>query len=254
MAFTPYIRQLGRAITADDDKWLTASVERGDVFVADEGGRIVGVAATDRRENGLFLDRLAVDPARLGTGLGSWLLVRLEEVARAKRRWRLLIVEQVSEPGGDLLGPNVSQRRTRRYHRDAVAKLEVLGVDYDVVAIRKHDQGVIMASQVAEGGDKDRFAQATNAWNIDAETCTGKKRTLGSIGSPIDVSRILASAGSLARKHFNAQDTAFRNFHWAFVGGGSRSQRDRQPSCYQENASSHFSRPLFSHNLTGVER
>ena len=83
-AFTPYLRRLGREIPADYYKWLPASIERGDVFVADEAGRVVGVAATERREDGLYLDRLAVDPAKQGTGLGSWLLVRLEEVSRAR--------------------------------------------------------------------------------------------------------------------------------------------------------------------------
>ena len=83
-AFTPYMRRLGREIPVDYYKWLPASIERGDVYVADEAGRIVGVAATERRDTGLYLDRLAVDPARQGTGLGSWLLVRLEEVARAR--------------------------------------------------------------------------------------------------------------------------------------------------------------------------
>lgn len=83
-AFTPYIRRLGREITADYYKWLAASIDRGDVYLAVEADRIVGVAATERRDSGLFLDRLAVDPARQGGGLGSWLLVRLEEVARGR--------------------------------------------------------------------------------------------------------------------------------------------------------------------------
>ena len=83
-AFTPYMKRLGRAIPPDYYKWLPASIERGDVFVADESGRIVGVAATERRDTGLYLDRLAVDPAKQGSGLGGWLLVRLEEIARAR--------------------------------------------------------------------------------------------------------------------------------------------------------------------------
>jgi GNAT superfamily N-acetyltransferase len=83
-AFTAYMKRLGREIPADYYKWLPASIDRGDVFVADEAGRIVGVAATERRDDGLYLDRLAVDPAKQGTGLGSWLLVRLEEVARSR--------------------------------------------------------------------------------------------------------------------------------------------------------------------------
>lgn len=83
-AFTPYMHRLGREIPVDYYKWLPTSIERGDVFVAEEGGLIVGVAATERRETGLFLDRLAVDPAKQGTGLGRWLLERLDEVGRAR--------------------------------------------------------------------------------------------------------------------------------------------------------------------------
>jgi GNAT superfamily N-acetyltransferase len=83
-AFTPYMQRLGREIPPDYYKWLPASIDRGDVFVADEGGRVVGVAATERRDTGLYLDRLAVDPAKQGTGLGSFLLTRLAEVARAR--------------------------------------------------------------------------------------------------------------------------------------------------------------------------
>ena len=83
-AFTPYLAKLGREIAADYYKWLPASIERGDVFVADEGGRVVGVAATEQRPAELFLDRLAVDPSKQGTGLGRWLLQRLDEVARSR--------------------------------------------------------------------------------------------------------------------------------------------------------------------------
>jgi|SRR4051812_18953663 GNAT superfamily N-acetyltransferase len=83
-AFTPYLRRLGREMSVGYYKWLPASIDHGDVFVADEGGRVVGVAATERRDDGLYLDRLAVDPAKQGSGLGSWLLVRLEEVARSR--------------------------------------------------------------------------------------------------------------------------------------------------------------------------
>ena len=83
-AFAPYLAKLGRKIPADYYKWLPASIERGDVFVAEQGGQIVGVAATERREAELFLDRLAVDPSKQGTGLGRWLLQRLDEVARSR--------------------------------------------------------------------------------------------------------------------------------------------------------------------------
>lgn len=91
-AFTPYLAKLGREIPADYYKWLPASIERGDLFVADEGGTVVGVAATERREKELFLDRLAVDPSKQGTGLGRWLLERLDEVACARGDQTLSLV------------------------------------------------------------------------------------------------------------------------------------------------------------------
>jgi ribosomal protein S18 acetylase RimI-like enzyme len=82
-AFTPYVRNLGREITAHHYMFLLAAIERGDVFFAVDGDEIVGVAATERRDGGIYIDRLGVDPARQGSGLGSFMLERLEEIARA---------------------------------------------------------------------------------------------------------------------------------------------------------------------------
>jgi GNAT superfamily N-acetyltransferase len=82
-AFTPYVRNLGREITAEHYAFLAAAIERGDVYLAVDGTEVVGVAATERREDGIYIDRLGVAPARQGTGLGSWLLVRIEEIARS---------------------------------------------------------------------------------------------------------------------------------------------------------------------------
>jgi len=82
-AFTPYVRNLGREITVDNYAFLEAAIDRGDVYFAMDGAEVVGVAATERREDGIYIDRLGVSPARQGMGLGSWLLVRIEELARA---------------------------------------------------------------------------------------------------------------------------------------------------------------------------
>ena len=68
-AFTPYIRKLGRELTADYYAWVGAAVERGDVFVGLEGDQVVGVAVTERRGDDLYIDRLAVDPERQSAGL-----------------------------------------------------------------------------------------------------------------------------------------------------------------------------------------
>ena len=83
-AFTPYVRKLGREVTADYYAWVGAAIERGDVYVALEADRVLGVAVTEQRESGLYIDRLGVDPARQSSGLGGWLLVKLEELARSR--------------------------------------------------------------------------------------------------------------------------------------------------------------------------
>ena len=82
-AFTPYVRNLGREITAQHYAFLAAAVGRGDVYLALDGEDIVGVAATERRDDAIYIDRLGVAPARQGTGLGSFLLERIEEIARS---------------------------------------------------------------------------------------------------------------------------------------------------------------------------
>jgi ribosomal protein S18 acetylase RimI-like enzyme len=82
-AFTPYVRNLGREITAHHYAFLAAAIARGDVYLAHDGREIVGVAATERRDSDIYIDRLGVDPARQGSGLGSFLLVRIEEIARS---------------------------------------------------------------------------------------------------------------------------------------------------------------------------
>jgi len=82
-AFTSYVRDLGREITADHYIYLAAAIDRGDVYIAVDGEEMVGVAATERRDGGIYIDRLGVAPSRQGTGLGSFMLERIEEIARA---------------------------------------------------------------------------------------------------------------------------------------------------------------------------
>ncbi|WP_422000237.1 GNAT family N-acetyltransferase [Reyranella sp.] len=82
-AFTPYIRNLGREIMPNHYDFLADAIARGDVWLAIDGEEIAGVAATARRETGLYIDRLGTAPTRQGTGVGSFLLEHLEEIARA---------------------------------------------------------------------------------------------------------------------------------------------------------------------------
>ena len=90
-AFTPYVRALGREFPAVGsagfaEAWerFVAELERGNVYVALDGERIVGAVRTKPQEKDLYIQQIAVDPARQGTGVGSWLLQRIDEVARAR--------------------------------------------------------------------------------------------------------------------------------------------------------------------------
>lgn len=90
-AFTPYVRALGREWPAEGtpeyaERWkhFVAEIERGDVYVALEGERIVGAARTKPQEKDLYIDQIAVDPSQQGTGVGSWMLQRIDELARAR--------------------------------------------------------------------------------------------------------------------------------------------------------------------------
>ena len=90
-AFAPYVRALGREWPAEGsagfaEEWERgkAELERGDVYVAVDRERIVGAVRTKPQEKDLFIKQIAVDPARQGTGVGSWLLQRIDEVARAR--------------------------------------------------------------------------------------------------------------------------------------------------------------------------
>ena len=90
-AFTPYMRALGRAFPADGsaqyaEEWqrFAAELERGDVYLALDGERIVGAVRTKPQEKDLYIHQIAVDPPQQGTGVGSWLLQRIDALARAR--------------------------------------------------------------------------------------------------------------------------------------------------------------------------
>src|SRR5262249_26445155 len=90
-AFTPYVRALGRELPADgsarfaeERERFAAELERGDVYVALDGEHIVGAVRTKPQENALSIRPIAADPSRQGTGAGTWLLARIDEVARSR--------------------------------------------------------------------------------------------------------------------------------------------------------------------------
>jgi ribosomal protein S18 acetylase RimI-like enzyme len=89
-AFTPFFRALGREFPADDSAELAvelarleAELARGDVYVAVDANHIVATVRTERQKDGLHIYQIAVDPVRQRSGVGNWLLQRVEEVARS---------------------------------------------------------------------------------------------------------------------------------------------------------------------------
>jgi GNAT superfamily N-acetyltransferase len=106
-AFTPYVRALGRELSAAGFTRLPTELERGDIYVAvEEDHQIVGVVRTERHDDGLFIDQIGVDPLRQRAGTGSWLLVRIEEVARS-----------TGAPGMSLYTAEMMEHLVRLYSR-----------------------------------------------------------------------------------------------------------------------------------------
>jgi ribosomal protein S18 acetylase RimI-like enzyme len=79
-AYEPYVQRIGREpapMTADFD----ALIEAGDVWVASDAGRVVGVLVLRVRGTALLLESVAVDPAHRGRGIGRSLIGHAERVA-----------------------------------------------------------------------------------------------------------------------------------------------------------------------------
>lgn len=82
-AFAPYIRRLGREIAPTAFAGLPEALARGDVWLALDGDRILGVAELKQDGDAIVLEHLAVAPERQGGGIGGALLRHIEAIARA---------------------------------------------------------------------------------------------------------------------------------------------------------------------------
>jgi GNAT superfamily N-acetyltransferase len=83
-AFAPYVRALGRELTADAYGWFPEAIAKGDIFVARDGTEIVGAIATRPRRPEIELALIGVSPARQKGGIAGWMLERVEEIARGR--------------------------------------------------------------------------------------------------------------------------------------------------------------------------
>jgi GNAT superfamily N-acetyltransferase len=84
VAFTPYVRALGRELTPEHYTWFIEAIAEGGIFVALEGNEIVGAIATHREGDALDLTLIGVSPARQKRGIAGWMIARVEEVARRR--------------------------------------------------------------------------------------------------------------------------------------------------------------------------
>jgi len=83
-AFTPYVRRLGREITADAYDWFGQAIAQGDIYIAVDGGEIVGAIATRPRGADMELALISVSPMRQKSGIASFMIGRVAEIARSR--------------------------------------------------------------------------------------------------------------------------------------------------------------------------
>lgn len=83
-AFTPYIRKLGRELSASAYGWFPEAIVKGDIFIALDGDEMVGAIATRRHGSDLELALIGVSPARQKTGIASFMIDCMVEIARAR--------------------------------------------------------------------------------------------------------------------------------------------------------------------------
>ncbi|MEN3281442.1 MAG: hypothetical protein V7607_2582 [Solirubrobacteraceae bacterium] len=83
-AYSVYVERIGRRPAPMDDDYA-AKVRRGQVFVADDDGVIVGLIVLIAGAQYLLIENVAVDPCRQGVGIGRTLLAHAEHYARDQR-------------------------------------------------------------------------------------------------------------------------------------------------------------------------
>ena len=83
-AFTPYVRALGREIAPDAYAWFAEAIAKGDIYVARDGAEIVGAICTKPHETDLELALIGVSPSRQKGGIASFMIGKVETLARAR--------------------------------------------------------------------------------------------------------------------------------------------------------------------------
>ncbi len=125
-AFAPYVARIGRQpgpVTAD----YAGAVERGEAWVAEQAGVVVGLLVLVPQPDHLLLDIIAVDPAAQARGVGARLLALSEEQAAALGRPEIRLCTNVAMTENLAYYPRHGYVETHRGHQDG----------YDRVFFRK---------------------------------------------------------------------------------------------------------------------
>jgi ribosomal protein S18 acetylase RimI-like enzyme len=87
----------------------------GDFLVVEDEGKIIGMGALRRKEEGCGeIRRMRVDPQYWRKGIGQWILSKLEEIAREKKYSRLVLDTSVHQLPAQKLYQKNNYKEIRR--------------------------------------------------------------------------------------------------------------------------------------------
>jgi ribosomal protein S18 acetylase RimI-like enzyme len=116
-AYRVYIERIGREpapMGADFDVLIAA----GDVWVATDHDRVVGVLVLQMQDTVLLLESVAVDPAHQGRGIGRSLIDHAEQVARDAGLGAVVLYTNAHMTENLRLYPSLGYDLIERRHED----------------------------------------------------------------------------------------------------------------------------------------
>ncbi|TCK20160.1 GNAT family N-acetyltransferase [Pseudonocardia endophytica] len=116
-AYRHYVDRIGREpapMTAD----YAAAVDAATLWVAEDAGRIVGIAVLVDEGDHLLLENVAVDPASQGRGIGGVLLALADDEARRLGHDRITLYTNVAMTENIAYYPRRGYVETHRAEQD----------------------------------------------------------------------------------------------------------------------------------------
>lgn len=101
-AFTEYAQRLGREVADANFARIADEIVAGHVWKTLRAGEIVGATTLIPQDDGWEIDEIVVAPSRQGQGIGSWMLGRIERLAREQDASRLYL--HTAKLRDDLIG------------------------------------------------------------------------------------------------------------------------------------------------------